>query len=172
LSKADSVSKDSNQLSAAMIGLIIALAILCVLILISGAVYYYCMGRNKVDNIGQLQLREWIRSNPDNVNITLFDSPQYRQSVLKPRASENPSPIASPRFSLFNQNPFAISFRSINPRTEGEHNMTMDEQYRDSVQGQGSVPDTKNPAQSNRRQNSVRIHLPITRDTEVFGFNL
>jgi len=122
------------------------------------------------DNSQRLRLREWIRSNRDNVNVTLFDSPQYRLSVLQPRASENPPPAAS-RFSLFNLNPFAISFRSIDPKVEGEHNVTMSEQYQ-YTPGDAVVPDTKNPAQPNRRQNSVRIHLPITRDTEAFNFEM
>lgn len=43
----------------------------------------------------------------------------------------------------------------------------MDEQYH----AQGVIPDTANP-QSARKVNSVRIYLPITRDSDAFEFEL
>jgi len=156
-----------------MRAVIIVLVVLFVLALISAVLYYYCY-LNKEDDNGRLRLREWIKSNKDTIDVTVFDSPKYRQSVLEPRPSEAQFPPVS-RFSIFNQNPFANAFHSsVKPKSpEGESGSTIDEQYQTTESDY--VPITANPAaagQSNRRQNSVRIHLPITRDTEVFGFNM
>ena len=160
----------ASRLTTPVIAGIAVLFAVCLVAVIFVIVYYYCI-RKKNDKNGNIELREWIQANKDTVDVAVFDSPTYRKSVLEPRASEAP-PQATPRFSLFNQNPFDIAFRSNKPTTTAavvsELDVTMDEQYH--TQGDVVVPDTANP-QSNRH-NSVRIHLPITRDTEVFNFDM
>ena len=153
----NSDANSQNAISTPILAGIIALCILCALAIISAIV---CYRRPKIDNSDQLRLREWINANQDTVDVALFESPQYRQSVLEPRASEVES---VPRFSIFNPNPLA----NIHTKTEAEAIVTLDEQYHTPG---GVVPETANPHFN--RQNSVRIHLPITRDTEVFGFKM
>jgi hypothetical protein len=142
----------------------------CIVCAIGVLVAVICYCRLPKGDDGQLRLREWIRLNKDVVNVSVFESPKYRQSVLQPRASE--SQPAAPRFSLFS--PFAITTSSTNnPNTEKESNMTIDEQYKYQYHAQGVVPETANPrTTTTRKPNSVRIHLPLTRDTEAFTFEM
>jgi len=164
----DADAKNASQLSTPILSGIIIFCVICAIAVISAGVYYW---RLKADYASQPQLRDWINANQDTVNVTVFDSPKYRQSVLEPRNSRPIKTQSLPRFSMFNQNPFAISFRSIIPRTEGETSVNLDEHYK--TQGQGLVvPDTINPSALSNRQNSVRIHLPINRDTEAFEFEM
>ena len=112
-------------------------------------------------------IREWIESRElTTIEDPVYDSPTNRQSVLEPRESSEEAPPA-PRFSFFTQHPLVMSIGRFNSKTVVS-SVTIDEQYHE----QGVVvPDTTNPAQSSR-PNSLRIHLPETRDTEVFSFKM
>jgi hypothetical protein len=126
LSQADAISKSSSdQLSMETIGLIVALVIICLLVLIISVMYYYCYiySQEAEGAKTKLHLREWIHANKENVDVIVFESPKYRESVLEPRASEFQTNVPT-RLSVFNQNPFTkIAFRSHlpdNPKTEGD----------------------------------------------------
>ena len=151
------------QLTTPMIAGMAVVVVLC-LVAVVVAIVCFMRPNKEEDHEGQIQLRDWIQANQNNVDVAVYASPIFRRSVIEPRVNDVPS--SQPRFTLFNQNPFAIVFRSLNPKTEAEFNVTMDEQY-DAL---GVVPDTSNP-HALRRPDSVRIHLPITSDTEAFEFN-
>ena len=116
-------SSRTNQLSTSNIIIIAVVCSLCLIALVSAVVYYcyFYYRLNEVDSKGRLRLREWLRSNKDTVNVTVFESPKYMQSVLELPSSDTKKRVTSGDFHI-NYLGYGDSTSDVSSVSSANHN--------------------------------------------------